>query len=391
MRIAKHHTVALEEEHHTALRETVRTFATKEVAPVAARIDLNDEFPADLYRRMGELGLLGLTTPVHLGGQGADNVAMTIAIEELARASGTVANACLLAKLQSDVICRLGTQEQTARHVPAIASGASICLIAATEPDAGSDVAAITTTARREPDGWRINGSKAYMTAGAVGDLAVVLARTSDDDRDGLSLFLCPKAKGDDPTTGFVTLTKESLMGMRGLATAGLVFDGTLLPEDAMLGMEGKGLSGVLGSFTNGRIMIASLALGLAAGAFDASVRYARTRQSFGRRIGDHQMVQSMIADAHVGIETARLLIQQAAKLKDAGHDYSQAASMAKLYASDVANRVASDAVQIHGGFGYSQEAGIERIFRDAKLTQIYEGTNEIQRVIIARSLIGAA
>jgi len=379
-------------EEHQVLRATVRKFAQTEVAPRAAGIDREDEFPHDLYGKLADLGLLGLTTPEQYGGQGADEVSMCIALEELARASGTVANACLLAKLQSEFICRAGTEEQRNRYVPDIAAGRRICLIAVTEPDAGSDVAAISTRARREGDHWVLDGTKAFMTAGAVGDLAVVLASTDPAaGPKGLTAFLVPKSPDGDSTKGFVADHKEELLGMRGLATAGISLGGTVVHDDNVLGELGRGLTVALRSFSNGRIVIASLALGLAVGALDAAVGYVTQRQAFGQKVSDFQGVQFMLADARVAIEASRLLIHRAAALKDRGESFATEASEAKLFASDTAMRVATDALQLHGGYGYTKDAVVERIFRDAKLTQIYEGTNQIQRVIIARDLLKSA
>lgn len=376
-------------EEHELLRQTVREFTESEVAHRAFEIDYEDEFPHDLYRRLGELGFLGLNVPEEYGGSGADELSMSITIEELARVSGTVANACLLAKLQSELICRRGTPEQISAFVPRIASGELICLIAVTEPGAGSDVANIKTSAKRTGSGWRLNGTKAFMTAGAVGELAVVLARTDPAAAGkGLTTFLVPKSPDGDPAKGFVADHKEALMGMRGLATAGILLQDTIVADEYVLGEPGRGLANALGSFNNGRIVIASLALGLATGAQDACLDYVRKREAFSRQIGDFQAVQFMLADACVEIDAARLLVRRAAQLKDAGRQFALQASQAKLFASDVAVRVATNAVQIHGGYGYTKDAVVERIYRDAKLTQIYEGTNQIQRVIIARHLL---
>ncbi|WIY01191.1 acyl-CoA dehydrogenase family protein [Amycolatopsis mongoliensis] len=379
-------------EEHELLRQTVRKFAESEVAPRAFEIDREDEFPHDLYRRMGELGFLGLNVPEEHGGSGADELSMSITLEELARVSGTVANACLLAKLQSELIVKRGTPEQIRTYVPRIAAGELICLIAVTEPGAGSDVASVKTTAKRTESGWKLNGTKAFMTAGAVGELAVVLARTDPAaGSKGLTTFLVPKSPDGDPAKGFLADHKEQLMGMRGLATAGITLQDTLVSDEHVLGEPGRGLGNALGSFNNGRIVIASLALGLAAGAHDASLRYSQDREAFSQRIGDFQAVQFMLADACVEIDAARLLVRRAAQLKDAGAPFALQASQAKLFASDVAVRVATNAVQIHGGYGYTKDAVVERIYRDAKLTQIYEGTNQIQRVIIARHLLPKA
>lgn len=372
-----------------AARDLARRFASERVAPRAAEIDRTDQFPHDLYAEMAELGFLGLNVPEEYGGTGADELTTCLVMEELARVSGTVANALLLAKLQSELIMRVGTEAQKRAQVPAIASGERICLIAVTEPGAGTDVNGITTRAERTEGGWLLTGTKAFMTAGAVGDVAVVLARThSDAGHHGLTTFLVEKSPDDDPTKGFLLGHKEDLMGMRGLATAGIELDGAFVPDDGVLGVPGEGFVNVMRSFDNGRIVIACLALGLAVGALHASVAYAQERQAFGRAIEKFQAVQLMVADMVVDTEASRLLIHQAARLKDAGLPYATAASLAKLHASDVAVKTASNAVQVHGGYGYTKDAVVERIYRDAKLTQIYEGTNQIQRVIISRAAL---
>lgn len=388
--MADSYDVFLTEDQRTA-RDLARRFATERVAPRASAIDRDDEFPWDLYREMADLGLLGLTIREEYGGAGADEVSMSLVLEELARACGTVANAALLAKLQSELVTRLGTQEQREAVVPGIADGSRICLIAVTEPGAGTDVGGITTSATRTDDGWVLNGTKAFMTGGAVGDVAVVLARTGDRDagHDAFTTFLVDKSPDGDPAHGFVVGHKDELMGMRGLATAGIILQDTPVPASAVLGELGNGFDNVMRSFDNGRIVIASLALGLAQGALDASVSYARERVAFGRAIEKFQAVQALVADMVAETRAARLLIHQAARLKDAGQPFAIEASIAKLFASDVAARTASNAVQVHGGYGYTKEAVVERIYRDAKLTQIYEGTNQVQRVIIARDAGG--
>lgn len=381
--------VFLTEDQRSA-RDLARRFATERVAPRAAEIDRDDEFPRFLYQEMAELGLLGLTTPEEYGGAGADDLSMSLVLEELARTSGTVANAVLLAKLQSDLVLRLGTEEQRKDVVPDIASGRRICLIAVTEPGAGTDVRGITTTATATDDGWILRGTKAFMTAGAIGDVAVVLARTEQPGSPDASLttFLVEKSPDGDPSRGFLVGHEDELMGMRGLATAGIVLDDTSVAASAVLGEIGSGFDNVIRSFDNGRIVIASLALGLAQGALDAALSYATQRTAFGRTIEKFQAVQALIADMVVDTRAARLLVRQAAMLKDAGKPFAAEASIAKLFASDAAVRTAGNAVQVHGGYGYTKEAVVERIYRDARLTQIYEGTNEIQRGIVARAAL---
>lgn len=380
------------DEDQKEARNLARRFAREVVEPRAAAIDRDDEYPWDVYTAMGDIGLLGLNVASEYGGTGADELTMVLVMEEVARASAAVSNALLLAKLQSELITVLGTPEQKAAHLPAIVSGKSVFLIAATEPQAGSDVASIATKARRVGDEWEITGTKAFMTSGAVGHHAVVLARTGDEPgRRSLSTFLVPRSPDGDPATGFVVGHKDELMGMRGIGTAGIVLDGTRVPADALLGEEGRGFNNCLRSFTNGRIVIAALSLGLAVRALEESMAYARERRAFGSSIADFQAVQQMVADMALAVHSARLTLHHAARLKDLGKPFAQEAAMAKLLASDVAVRATADAVQVHGGFGYTKESVVERLYRDAKLTQIYEGTNQIQRVIIARNLLKAA
>lgn len=372
------------------VRDTARRFAEDRVSPHAFAIDRDDAFPHDLYGEMADLGLLGMSLPGEYEGAGADEVSSCLVLEELARVSGAVANAALLAKLQGELILRAGNEDQRRAYVPDICTGRRICLIAVTEPEAGSDVASITTRAEGSAHGWVLDGTKAFTTAGAVGDLAVVLARTDPTaGHRGLTTFLVGKSSDrDDPTHGFVVDHKDELMGMRGLGTAGIGMRHTQVPTGNVLGVPGEGFANVMRSFDNGRIVIASLALGLAVGAMDACIDYVQQRSAFGRTVGSFQAVQEMLADMTVETSAARLLIHHAARLKDAGESYSTEASQAKLFASDVAVRTATNAVQIHGGYGYTKDSLVERIYRDAKLTQIYEGTNQIQRVLIARHLL---
>ena len=370
-------------------RDLARRFADEVVAPRAAAIDRDDDYPWDVYAAMADIGLLGLNVAPEFGGTGADELTMALVMEEVSRASASVSNALLLAKLQSELISLLGTSEQKAAYLPDLVSGKTIWLIAATEPQAGSDVAAIRTKARLGDDAWEITGTKAFMTSGAVGQHAVVLARTSDEPGHGsFTTFLVPRSPDGDPTKGFIVGHKDELMGMRGIGTAGIILDGTRVPADAVLGTVGEGFRHCMRSFSNGRIVIAGLALGIAVSALEESISYAAERRAFGREIGTFQAVQQMIADIALDVHAARLAVHHAARLKDLGRPFSQEASMAKLLASDGAVRSAANAVQIHGGYGYTKESTVERLYRDAKLTQIYEGTNQIQRVIISRGLL---
>ncbi|MCW2839507.1 MAG: Alkylation response protein AidB-like acyl-CoA dehydrogenase [Aeromicrobium sp.] len=379
-------------DEQTAVREMVRKFAQTEIEPRAAAIDRDDEFPWDVYAQLGDLGLLGLSAPEEHGGGGGDNLTHVIALEEVAKASGTAGNAMLLAKLQTDFLTRCATPEQASTYLPDMIAGRRICLICVTEPGAGSDVQGVRTTAVRDGDHFVLDGTKAFMTCGTVGDVAVVLARTDPTAGSrGMTTFLVEKSRDGDPRNGFVIDHKDDLMGLRGLGTAGIAFAGTRVPAANVLGVVGDGFKNVMKSFDNGRIYIATLALGLAQRAFEESVAYARDRRVRDAPIADFQGVQFMLSDMSVEIEAARLLIHRAAELKDAGADFTLAAAHAKLYASDVAQRVTTNAVQVHGGFGYTKEAVVERLYRDAKLTQIYEGTNQVQRVIIARHILKAS
>jgi alkylation response protein AidB-like acyl-CoA dehydrogenase len=363
--------------------ETVRDFARREVAPRAAEIDRTDTFPRDLYAQLGQLGLLGMTIPPEYGGEGLDNVTYCLALEELAAASGTMANAALLCKIQHDYLLRNASEQQKQAELPAMARGEKICLIAATEPGAGSDVGALQSKATRREGGYVINGEKVYITAGLEGDVAVVIARTDlDAGHRGLSAFLVERG-----TPGFRAEKSDEFMGMRGLATSSLVFEDCFVLADRLIGAENQAFYQAMHSFTTGRIVIATLALGIARAALEASLAYAEQRQAFGQPIADFQAVQLMLADMATEIDAARLLILRAARLKDEGKEFVKEASMAKLFASDTAQRATTNAVQIHGGYGYTKAATVERLYRDAKLTQIYEGTNQIQRVIIARQL----
>ena len=365
-------------------RDMVREFAEREVRPRAAEIDRTDEFPGDLYKRMAELGILGMTLPAEYGGAGADTVTWSIVQEELARASAVVADAQLLAKLMGDMILRNGTEAQRRQHLPAMARGEKICVIAQTEPGAGSDVAGIQTAATPSGDGYRLSGTKRFITEAMVCDLAVVVATVDRRrGRDGITLFLVEMG-----TPGFARGSKESLMGVRGLATGELVFDDCFVPRSSLLGLEGEGFKRAMVSLDAGRIGIGSQAVGLAQAAMEAAIAYAKERQAFGQPIAGFQAIQSMLANMSTRIEAARLLLRKAAFLKDQGRPIVREAAEAKLLASEVAAQATTDALQIHGAYGYSTEFPVERLYRDARVYQIWEGTSEIQRLVIGRQLL---
>jgi alkylation response protein AidB-like acyl-CoA dehydrogenase len=366
------------------LQEMVREFSEKEIKPRAAEIDRTDEFPWDLWKRMAELGILAMTLPPEYGGSGMDVVSWAIAQEEMARASVVVADIELLSTLMQNMILKNGTEAQKQKYLPALASGEKIAIIAQTEPGAGSDVAGIQTTARRERDGYVLNGTKRFLTCAMLADLAIVVA-TVDRSKahKGITLFLVEKG-----TTGFSTGSKEHLMGVRGMGTGEVVFDNCWVPKENLLGGEGEGFKRAMMSLDTGRIGIGCQAVGLAQAAMEEAVRYAKQRTAFGGPIANLQAIQFMLADMSAGIEAARLRLRHAAWLKDQGRSIIREAAEAKLLASDLAVKVTTDALQIHGAYGYSTDFPIERMYREAKVYQIWEGTSEIQRVVIARQLL---
>jgi alkylation response protein AidB-like acyl-CoA dehydrogenase len=366
------------------LRDMVREFAEKEIRPRAAEIDRTDEFPWDLWKRMAELGILGMTAPPEYGGAGMDVVSWAIAQEEMARASVVVADIQLLSTLMQKMILQNGTEAQKTTYVPPLVSGGKIAIIAQTEPGAGSDVAGIQTTAKPERGGYVLNGSKRFLTCAMLADLAIVVA-TVDKSKGhkGITLFLVDKG-----TPGFSTGSKEHLMGVKGMGTGEVVFDNCWVPKENLLGGEGEGFKRAMMSLDTGRIGIGCQAVGLAQAAMEEAVRYAKQRSAFGGPIANLQAIQFMLADMSAGIEAARLRLRHAAWLKDQGRSIIREAAEAKLLASDLAVKVTSDALQIHGAYGYSTDFAIERMYREAKVYQIWEGTSEIQRVVIARQLL---
>jgi alkylation response protein AidB-like acyl-CoA dehydrogenase len=366
------------------VRDLAREFAQKEIRPRAQEIDRTDEFPWDLYRRMGELGILGMTLPPEYGGSGADTLSWAIAQEEMARGAVVVADLQLLSKLMQDMILQNGSEAQKEKYLPAMARGEQICAIAQTEPGAGSDVAGIQTTARRQGDGYVLNGTKRFITCALVCDLAVVVATVDRaKGRQGITLFLVEKG-----TPGFSPGSKEDLMGVRGMATGELVFDNCWVPGENSLGGEGEGFKRAMRSLDTGRIGIGCQAVGLAQAAMEEAIRYAKQREAFGQPLANLQAIQFMLADMSAGIESARLPLRHAAFLKDQGRPILRQAAEAKLLASELAVRVTADALQIHGAYGYSRGSPVERMYREAKVYQIWEGTSQIQRLVIARQLL---
>jgi len=367
--------------------EMVRAFAGKEVAPQAGEIDRRDEWPRDLYRRMAELGLLGMMLPVVYGGSGADTVTWVLCQEELARASAAVAHTQLLCTLMGQLLVEHGSEAQRRRWLPAMARGESVCVIAQTEPGGGSDVAGIQTTARPTADGWVLNGTKRFITAATVCDLAIVVATTDRTlGREGIALFVV-----EPGTAGFRHGGKDHVMGLHGVGTGELVFEDCRVPRTALLGSERGGFRRAMESLNAGRVGIGAQAVGVAQAALDASLAYAKTRVAFGRPIAELQAIQFMLADMSTQIEAARLLVRRAALLKDRGRPIAREAAEAKLMAAEMVVKVTSDALQIHGASGYVSDFPIERLYRDARVYPIFEGTSQIQRLVIARQLLRPA
>jgi alkylation response protein AidB-like acyl-CoA dehydrogenase len=367
------------------VRDLCREFAEREIRPRAAEIDRSDEFPWDLYKRMAELDILGMTVPPEYGGSGADVVSWCIAQEELARGAAVVSDAQLLCKLMCDMLLNNASEEQKRRYLPAMVRGEKICCIAQTEPGTGSDVAGVQTTATPTADGgWVLNGTKRFITEALLCDLAVVVATTDrTKGRDAIALFLVEMG-----APGFSRGGKEHLLGMRGLATGELVFDDCRVPPSALLVPPGAGFKRAMVSLDSGRIGIGAQALGIARAAMEAALRYAKERSAFGQPLASFQAIQFMLADMSVAIEGARLLLRRAAFLKDQGRPIVREAAEAKLAASEAAQRVVTDALQIHGAAGYSTEFPLERLYRDVRVYQIWEGTSQIQRLVIGRQLL---
>jgi butyryl-CoA dehydrogenase len=367
------------------IRTMAREFAQEHVAPIASEIDRDARFPHETVKRMGELGLLGIMVPEAWGGSGADTVSYVVALEEIAKACASHAVVMSVNNsLYCDPIWKYGTDEQRARFLTPVAGGHALGCFALTEPEAGSDARNQHTTAVRDGDGYVITGRKLFISTGREASYALVFAQTDRDKAHrGISAFVVEKS-----TRGFSVSKTEDKLGIRASDTAELVFDNCRVPAANRIGEEGKGFHIALATLDGGRIGIAAQAVGIAAGAYERSVRYARERKAFGVPIGEHQMIGWMLADMATAIEGARLMTLRAASLKDAGQPHTKEASMAKLFAAETAMKVATDAVQIHGGYGYVREAEVERSFRDAKITQIYEGTSQIQKLVIAREVL---
>jgi butyryl-CoA dehydrogenase len=369
------------------IQAVARDFAEKEVRPIAEAIDREACFPHETVRRMGELGLMGIAVPEEWGGSGSDTVAYAVALEEVSRAC---ASHGVIMSVNNSLYCgpveKFGTEEQKQRFLTPFASGQKVGCFSLTEPEAGSDATNQSTLARRDGAAYVLDGRKIFVSTGREAAAALVFAQTDRTKGPrGISAFLVEKG-----TPGFSVVKTEDKLGIRASDTAEFLFEGCRVPASARLGAEGQGFKIAMMAIDAGRIGIGAQAVGIASAAYEAALGYARERKSFGVPIGQHQMVQWMLADMATAIEAARLLTLRAACLKDRGEPFGPQAAMAKLFASEMAMRVTTDAVQVHGGYGFIKEYQVERHFRDAKITQIYEGTSQIQKLVIARHLLAA-
>jgi alkylation response protein AidB-like acyl-CoA dehydrogenase len=375
---------AADVERIASMREATRRFAEERVRPLAASLDESESFPADLYRECAALGLFGITVPEALGGLGADVRTYAAVMEELARGYASVADQCGLIELVGTLLATYGTREQAARYLAPLVRFERRCAYALTEADAGSDLASLRTTALPDGDGWRLTGQKLWIHNAPVADFALVLARTDPQaGHRGMSIFIV-----DLDAKGCSRGHKEHKMGQRASQVGALFFDDVRLGRDALLGPPGRGFHAMMSVLEKGRVGIAALAVGILQHALEESVAYAKTRRQFGKAIAEFQAIQWMLADMAKDTAAARLLVEAAAIRLDRGERATMESSMAKCFASDAAVAHTQNAVQIHGGSGYIRGIAVERLYRDAKITQIYEGTNQIQRMIIARQLL---
>ena len=366
------------------VRDMARDFAKGVLAPVASRYDQESHYPAAELSRMAELGLMGVNVPAEYGGAEAGVVAYSLAMQEIAAGCAATSVTMAVTNMVGEVICAFGTEEQKREHVPKLTGGAySAGAFALSEPQCGSDASALKTKAERRGDRWVLNGEKAWITSGNTAGVIVVWARTGGPGAGGISAFLVtPDAEG------FSVGRHEDKMGLRASSTTSLVFEDCLLPAGALLGQENEGFKVAMMALDGGRIGIASQACGIATAALNEAKEYALERQSFGRPLADHQAIQFKLADMAIELDAARLMALRAAWLKQQQRRFTKEASMAKVFATEAANRICAEAFQIHGGYGYVKEFPVERHLRDVRVTTIYEGTSEIQRIVISRHVL---
>ena len=373
-----------ETDEHRQIRATTQRFADDVIRPAAESLDQEERFPTEIYAQMAELGLFGITAPEDDGGIGMDALAYAIVMEELSRGYSSVADQCGLVELIATLLTRHGTPAQKAEHLGSVLAADKRVAYCITEAEAGTDVSGINTLAKRDGDGWRLSGSKIWIHNAPVAELGFVLARTDPEaGKRGMSIFIVDLAE-----EGVSRGVKEHKMGQRASQVGALHFDSVALPGDALLGEEGRGFHIMMSVLDKGRVGIAALAVGIAQAALEAVLGYMPTRKQFGQPIADFQGLQWMLADMAKDIAAARLLTHDAAARLESGDGVTMACSMAKCFAGDAAVQHTANAVQIFGGSGYIRGFEVERLYRDAKITQIYEGTNQIQRSIIARELL---
>ena len=380
---------SLDKKHEMA-RSLFKEFAETEVAPLAQEVDETEQFPMETVKKMQKYGFMGIPVPKEYGGQGCDPLTYTMCVEELSKVCGTTGVIVSAhTSLCVDPILTYGTEEQKQKYVTALASGEKIGAFGLTEPGAGTDAQGCQTKAVLDGDEWVLNGSKCFITNGKVGDIYIVIAVTSvTEDKRGrkkknFSAFIVEKG-----TPGFTFGTKEKKMGIRGSSTYELIFEDCRIPKDNLLGPEGKGFPIAMHTLDGGRIGIAAQALGIAEGALDKTIAYVKERKQFGRAIAAQQNTQFVLADLATKVEAAKLLVYKAAMAKATQKVYSVEAAQAKLFAAEVAMEVTTKCVQLHGGYGYIREYDVERMMRDAKITEIYEGTSEVQRMVISANLL---
>jgi alkylation response protein AidB-like acyl-CoA dehydrogenase len=373
-------------EHHRLLRKSVREFARAEIAPHAQRWDKEERFPADLVPKLAAMGLLGIRIPEEYGGSGLDTTAYALCVEEIARVDGSIALTVASHNgLGTGHVLSAGSEALKRKYLPKAASGEWLAAWALTEPGSGSDSAALRTAARRDGDGWVIDGTKTFITQGSVGGFCVVLARTNPDapKQRGITAFVV-----DHGTPGFIASKHLLKLGCRASDTAELTLDGVRVTDAQRVGEIDQGFVDTMRILDRGRISIAAMALGLGYGALEKAVSYSKERKAFGKAISDFQAIQWMLADAKTELDASSLLTYRAAWLADQGQRHSEEAAMAKLFASEAATKACNAALQIHGGYGYVREYDVERHLRDAKLCEIGEGTSEVQRMVIAKHIL---
>ena len=372
-------------EEQEMIRDSVRAYAREQLAPHAAQWDREATFPRRALAGLGKLGLFGVAVAQEWGGAGLNYFALALAMEEIAAGDGATATIIAVNNLVTGILNGFATPAQKEKYLKPLAGGAQLGCFCLTEPHVGSDASAIRTSARREGNEWVLNGVKQFITSGRNGDIAIVFAVSSPGGgKRGISAFIVPTA-----TRGYVVAHVEEKMGQHASDTAQIAFENCRIPEANLLGAEGEGYRIALSNLEGGRICVAAQAVGIARSAYEAALKYARERSSFGKAIIEHQAVNFRLADMATRIEVARQMTWHAATLRDARRPSLKEASMAKLFASEMAEQVCSDAIQIHGGYGYVADFPVERIYRDMRVTKIYEGTSDIQRLVIGRAIAG--